>query len=154
MSEDGSPSRDEKIASWRFLRQIEVNQTLTALYLIIEASRWQHSKGEDGFMRESIGWFKSTMHSHFLAADIHECSWPWSFYPDGLDKNDGQAAVGRYLIYPASKGTLPTLNFDNIVLTSKPKGCSPVLENITTTLWRYDRIRREQGRSTSRNGHQ
>lgn len=55
MSEDGSPSRDEKIASWRFLRQIEVNQTLTALYLIIEASRWQHSKGEDGFMRESIG---------------------------------------------------------------------------------------------------
>lgn len=73
MSEDDSPSRDEKVASWRFL-QIEVNQTLTALYLIIEASRWQHSKGEDGFMRESIGWFKSSMHSRFLVADIHECS--------------------------------------------------------------------------------
>ena len=55
MSEDDSPSRDEKIASWRFLRQIEVNQTLTALYLIIEASRWQRSKGEDEVMRNFVG---------------------------------------------------------------------------------------------------
>ncbi|CAD6591782.1 MAG: Factor arrest protein 11 [Alectoria sarmentosa] len=54
MSDDGPPSQDDKIASWRFLRQIEVNQTLTALYLIIEASRWQRSKGEDGSMQEAI----------------------------------------------------------------------------------------------------
>ena len=60
MSEDGSPSQDEKIASSRFLRQIEVNQTLTVLYLIIEAGRWQHSKGEDGSMQEAIGWFRSS----------------------------------------------------------------------------------------------
>lgn len=54
MSEDGSPSQDEKLASWRFLRQIEVNQTLTALYLIIETGRWQRSKGNDGSMREAV----------------------------------------------------------------------------------------------------
>ena len=71
MSEDDSPSRDEKIASWRFLRQIEVNQTLTALYLIVEASRWQRSKGEDEVMRDSVGLFNSVLLSHFLAADLH-----------------------------------------------------------------------------------
>ena len=71
MSEDDSPSRDEKIASWRFLRQIEVNQTLTALYLIIEASRWQRSKGENEVMRNFVGWFRSAMLSHFSAADLH-----------------------------------------------------------------------------------
>ncbi|KAL9064010.1 MAG: hypothetical protein Q9161_009143 [Pseudevernia consocians] len=54
ISEDGSPSQDHRLASWRFLKQIEVNQTLTALYLIIEASRWQCSKGEDGPMREAV----------------------------------------------------------------------------------------------------
>ena len=58
MSEDNSSSQDEKLASWRFLRQIEVNQTLTVLYLIIEASRWQRSKGEDGSMREAVGSFR------------------------------------------------------------------------------------------------
>ena len=57
MLEDGSLSQDEKIASWRFLKQIEVNQTLTALYLIVEASRWQRSKGEHGSMREAVGSF-------------------------------------------------------------------------------------------------
>ena len=71
VSEDDSASRDEKIASWRFLRQIEVNQTLTALYLIIEASRWQRSKGEDEVMRDSVGLFKSAMLSHFSAANLH-----------------------------------------------------------------------------------
>lgn len=154
MSEDESPSRDEKVASWRFLRQIEVNQTLTALYLITEASRWQHAKGEDDFMRESIGWSKAYILLGFSAADIHECSGPRSFHPHSLDKNDGQAAVGRYLIYPSSKGTLPMLSLDNIMLTWKPKGCSPILENIIITLRRYKRIRREQGRAPSRNGHQ
>lgn len=57
MSEDISPSQDEKLASWRFLKQIEVNQTLTALYLIVETSRWQCAKGEDGSMREAVGSF-------------------------------------------------------------------------------------------------
>ena len=72
MSEDDSPSRDEKIASWRFLRQIEVNQTLTALYLIIEASRWQRSKGQDEKMRDSVGLFKSAMKlSHSSGAELH-----------------------------------------------------------------------------------
>ena len=71
MSEDDSPSRDEKIASWRFLRQIEVNQTLTALYLIIESSRWQRSEGEDKVMRDSVGSFNSAMLSDFSAADLH-----------------------------------------------------------------------------------
>ena len=71
MSEDDSPSRDEKIASWRILRQIEVNQTLTALYLIIESSRWQRSEGEDKVMRDSVGLFKSTMLSDFSAADFN-----------------------------------------------------------------------------------
>ena len=61
--EDGSPSQDEKVASWRFLRQIEVNQTLTALYLIVEAGRWQHVKGEDESMREAVGQFKSIVYS-------------------------------------------------------------------------------------------
>lgn len=71
MSGDDSPSRDEKIASWRFLRQIEVNQTLTALYLIIEASRWQRSKGDDEVMRDTVGLFNSAILSHFSAADLH-----------------------------------------------------------------------------------
>ena len=57
MSEDDSPSQEEKLASWRFLKQIEVNQTLTALYLIVEASRWQWSKGEHGPMQEAVGSF-------------------------------------------------------------------------------------------------
>ena len=74
VSEDGSPSQDEKIASWRFLRQIEVNQTLTALYLIIEAGRWQHSKGEDGSLREAVGLFRSTMCLRGSAANIQICS--------------------------------------------------------------------------------
>ena len=74
MSEDGSPSQDEKVASWRFLRQIEVNQTLTALYLIIEAGRWQRSKGEEGPMREAIGLFRSIICTRFSAADNHDCS--------------------------------------------------------------------------------
>ena len=69
LSEDVSPSRDEKLASWRFLRQIEVNQTLTTLYFIIEASRWQHSKGEDRSMREAVGSFSPTMSSRLLIAD-------------------------------------------------------------------------------------
>lgn len=67
--EDGSPSQDERLASWRFLRQIEVNQTLTALYLVIEVSRWQRSKGEDGSMQEAVGVFSSTMWSRVSAAD-------------------------------------------------------------------------------------
>lgn len=74
MSEDGSPSQDEKLASWRFLRQIEVNQTLTALYLIIETGRWQRSKGNDGSMREAVGPFRSTLCSRLSAADAHDYS--------------------------------------------------------------------------------
>lgn len=73
MSEDSSSSQDEKLASWRFLRQIEVNQTLTVLYLIIEASRWQCSKGEDGSMQEAVGSFRSTLRSRF-SANLHEIS--------------------------------------------------------------------------------
>lgn len=74
MSEDGSLPQDEKLASWRFLRQIEVNQTLTVLYLIIEAGRWQCSKGEDESMREAVGSFRSTFCSRCSAADAHDCS--------------------------------------------------------------------------------
>lgn len=74
MPEDGSSSQDEKLASWRCLKQIEVNQTLTALYLIVEASRWQSSKGKDGFMVEAVGSFRSTMYSRLSAADSHNCS--------------------------------------------------------------------------------
>ena len=64
-SADVSSSQDEKISSSRFLKQIEVNQTLTALYLLVEASRWQHSKQEDAFMREAFG-----MHDLVQALDI------------------------------------------------------------------------------------
>ena len=74
LPEDGSPSQDEKLASWRFLRQIEVNQTLTVLYLIVEASRWQHSKGEDGIMREAVGLSRSTTSPPASAADTHTYS--------------------------------------------------------------------------------
>ena len=73
LSEDRSPSRDEKIASWRFARQIEVNQTLTILYLIVEASRWQHLKGEDGLMREAVGMFRSAICSRFSIAKYNLC---------------------------------------------------------------------------------
>lgn len=74
ISEDGSPSQDQRLASWRFLKQIEVNQTLTALYLIIEASRWQRSKGEDGSMREAVGSFQSILCSRLSATDLDDCS--------------------------------------------------------------------------------
>ena len=88
MSEDVSPSQDDKLPSWRFLRQIEVNQTLTALYLIIEAGRWQRLKGEDGSMWETVGLLRSKICSRFSGADIHYRSWPWSLHPDSLDKDD------------------------------------------------------------------
>lgn len=52
---DGSGSQDEKIASLRFLKQIEVNQTLTSLYLIVEASRWQRAKQQGLEMQRNIG---------------------------------------------------------------------------------------------------
>ena len=74
ISEDDSPSHEERLASWRFLKQIEVNQTLTALYFIIEASRWQRSKGEDGPMREAVGSFQSILYSHLLATDPDDSS--------------------------------------------------------------------------------
>ena len=41
MPADGTSSQDEKFSSSRYLKQIEVNQTLTALYLIVESTRWQ-----------------------------------------------------------------------------------------------------------------
>ena len=48
-------SQDDKVASLRILKLIEVNQTLTALYLLVEASRWQNSKPEVLERQEEFG---------------------------------------------------------------------------------------------------
>ena len=67
LREDGPPSQEEMSAGWRFLmRQIEVNQTLTVLYLIVEAGRWQHLKGDDGPVQQAIGKSRSTNIFMFL----------------------------------------------------------------------------------------
>lgn len=56
-----SAESDENTAVLRFLNQIEVNQTLTALYLLVEVSRWQLSKQDDISMRETIGVYYSPL---------------------------------------------------------------------------------------------
>jgi len=50
-----SEAQDEQLSHARFLKQIEVNQTLTALYLLVEVGRWKRSKGEDMTIRATIG---------------------------------------------------------------------------------------------------
>ncbi len=55
MPANGASSQDQKVTSARFLKQIEVNQTLTALYLIVEGSRWQCAKGRGAMTLQTIG---------------------------------------------------------------------------------------------------
>lgn len=45
----------EHVATLKFLQQIEVNQSLTILYTIVEAFRWQQSKIEGVTMAEDLG---------------------------------------------------------------------------------------------------
>ena len=51
----GSPlPKDDEIASIRFLKQIEINQALTALYCIVEVGRSQIAASKDSSIRQAI----------------------------------------------------------------------------------------------------
>lgn len=54
MLNDTSLMKDEEIASMRFLKQIEINQALTALYCIIEVGRWQITEKKELSIRQAI----------------------------------------------------------------------------------------------------
>ena len=53
-----SPSvsvRDDDVALLRFNQQLEINQTLTALYLIVEVGRCECTQTSQPEIRQSIG---------------------------------------------------------------------------------------------------
>ena len=53
-----SPSvsvRDDEVALLRFNQQLEINQTLTALYLIVEVGRCECTQTSQPEIRKSIG---------------------------------------------------------------------------------------------------
>ena len=49
-----SPMKDDEIASIRFLKQIEINQALTALYCMVEVGRWQIAMSKNPSIRHAI----------------------------------------------------------------------------------------------------
>lgn len=152
MLEDGPSSQDEKLASWRFLRQIEVNQTLTALYLIIEASRWQRSKGEDGSMRKALGSFnqfcvRTSQLTHTKLASHGPC------ILTVLTKIIAKLRWEETSYIPLPRVCCQHPEVEGNMLTWKLKDCSPLLENDASTFWQYERNRREQSRAASRYGH-
>ncbi len=55
---DSPPMKDEEIASIRFLKQIETNQALTALYCMVEIGRWQTNEYKEVSIRQAIGMTK------------------------------------------------------------------------------------------------
>ena len=103
MPADGSSSEEEKIASSRFLKQIEVNQTLTALYVLVEASRWQCSKYEDMKMEEAFCMKISGQHV-LLITDVLASSWPQAQLTASLDSDDCKAALGGNFIHSPAEG--------------------------------------------------
>ena len=51
---DSSHMTDEEITSMRFLKQIEINQALTALYCMVEVGRWQTTEKNGSSIRQAI----------------------------------------------------------------------------------------------------
>ena len=51
---DPSPTTDDKMASMRFLKKIEINQALTALYCVVEIGRWQIAATKDSSIRQAM----------------------------------------------------------------------------------------------------
>ena len=54
MLNDTSVMKDEEVASMRFLKQVEINQTLTVFYCIIEVGRWQITEKNEPSIRQAI----------------------------------------------------------------------------------------------------
>ena len=51
---DSAPLSEEDLASAKLSRFIEINQSLTALYIIIEVGRWENFQ-EKSLIRQAIG---------------------------------------------------------------------------------------------------
>lgn len=56
--------KDEEMASMKFLKQIETNQVLTALYCIVEVGRWQISESKETSIRQAISMTMDPLLSH------------------------------------------------------------------------------------------
>lgn len=63
--------KDEEMASMRFLKQIEINQVLTALYCVVEVGRWQISESKETSIRQAISMTMDPLTSH----DSNMCTW-------------------------------------------------------------------------------
>ena len=51
---DPLPMKGEEVASRRFLKHIEMNQALTALYCIVEVGRWQIVENKESSIRRAF----------------------------------------------------------------------------------------------------
>lgn len=83
--------KDDEVAMMRFNEQLEINQTLTALYLLIEVGRWQCTQDEPHSILRSIG--KPPRGRYQSGADSL-CSCSATQPPDLLDKYDCEASLG------------------------------------------------------------
>jgi hypothetical protein len=63
--------KDEEMASMKFLKQIETNQVLTALYCVVEVGRWQISESKETSIRQAISMTMDPLLSHIS----NMCTW-------------------------------------------------------------------------------